>query len=69
MKIVTRQEIISDVQINGCDSTHLYFISEKDLQALVDTNGNGIDEDIFFHWNNCQEELRCLRAEAEAEFS
>jgi hypothetical protein len=68
MKIVSRQEIIKDVQINGCDSTHLYFIKWADLEALVRTNGNGIDDSIFTHWENCQEELRIMRAEAEAEF-
>ena len=58
--IPSKKDIITDILLNGCDAQHLYLISGEDLEKLVSSNNNSIDEDIFFHWENCQEELRIM---------
>jgi len=64
--IPTRQEIIDDVVEHGPDSEWLFLIPYKDLEQLV-TSGK-LDEDIYMHWDNVQEDMRIMRADAAAEF-
>ena len=66
MDTPTRQESIVDVAKHGCDAQHLYLIKYEELNILYDQGR--VDEDIFAHWDNCQEELRCMIADLAAEF-
>ena len=59
----TKTDIKNSILEHGCDSELLYAISERDLAKLFPE-----DDIIFTHWDNCQEEMKCLLADARSEF-
>jgi hypothetical protein len=64
-KPVTLDAIESDLNNNCWDA--LYFATEEQISSLIDSGK--IDEDFYSRHQDYQEEMRCLRAEAQAEFS
>lgn len=50
----------------GGDWDALYHAEETQIGQLIDEAR--IDEDFYSRWQDYQEEMRCLRAEAEQEF-
>lgn len=63
-KAITLQSIETDLN-NDC-WTALYYATEEQINTLI--SQNRISEDFFSRHQTYQEEMRCLKAEAEAEF-
>jgi hypothetical protein len=64
-KPVTLDAISSDLNNDCWDA--LYFATEKQISSLIDSGM--INEDFFSRHQDYQEEMRCLKSEAQSEFS
>jgi hypothetical protein len=63
-KPITLEAIAFDLNNDNWDA--LYFATEEQISKLI--NSGKIDEDFDSRHQDYQEEMRCLRAEAAAEF-
>jgi len=61
----TTADVLADINSGHTDC--LYYADENQIQSLIDADK--IDDDVFAHWMEAQDEMNHLRGEARQEFS